>query len=76
MEYTDIGKTFTDFKPGDRVIYIPNHACGDRTHKDCEWGVVSSISSMAVFVKFNKQVAIVGWDCTAQGCYPNNLEME
>ncbi len=29
-----------EFKKGDRVIYVPNHANGDRNHPDCEHGVI------------------------------------
>jgi len=30
---------------GDRVLYVPNHAEGDRSHPDCEWGTISSFNS-------------------------------
>ena len=29
-----------NFKKGDRVIYIPHHAKGDKNHPDCQHGVV------------------------------------
>jgi hypothetical protein len=29
------------FPKGQRVVYIPTHADGNRNHKDCEHGVVS-----------------------------------
>ena len=45
------------FKKGDRVVYIPLHAKGDRNHKDCEHGIVSSITNKFVFVKYDKP----GW---------------
>jgi len=45
-----------DFKPGDRVIYIPRHAHGDSHHPDAEQGVVTSIGTDegqgVVFVRF------------------------
>lgn len=65
-----------DFKPGDRVRYIPGHAYGDHGHPDCETGCVSSVSanSGTIFVKFDKQVSRIGWDgTTAQGCDPESL---
>ena len=42
-----------DFKHGDKVLYIPNHAHGDKTHPDCHKGVVSSVSARWVFVKYD-----------------------
>lgn len=64
-----------NFNPGDRVIYIPGHARGDRTHKDCEWGTVSSIGrANNVFVRFDNQVSKFGWDgTTSQSCRVEDL---
>lgn len=63
------------FKNGDRVIYIPMHAEGNRLHSDCEWGIVSSVFGKRVFVKFDKQVNKFGWDLTtSQACCPESLE--
>jgi hypothetical protein len=42
----------TDFKEWDRVIYIPPQANGDYNHKDCENGVVHSVSDKYVFVRY------------------------
>jgi len=42
-----------DFKHGDKVRYIPNHANGDVTHQDCQDGIVSSTNEHYVFVKYN-----------------------
>jgi len=50
---TNTGKTKDDFKPGQNVTYIPNHAYGDRKHPDCEHGKITSINEKYVFVKFN-----------------------
>ncbi len=67
----------SDFKPEDRVIYIPGHAFGNRTHPDCERGSVSSVNDHCVFVKFDKQVVKLGWQgTTSQGCSPLDLEKE
>lgn len=65
-------------KAGDRVLYVPNHAEGDRSHKDCEWGTISSLNSHGEpWVKFDKQVAKFGWEgTTSQLCYLHNLERE
>lgn len=65
----------SDFKPGDRVVYIPNHAYGDRSHADCRWGTVSLVNTVCVFVKFDEQTSKLGWEgTTSQGCYPHTLE--
>lgn len=42
----------SDFTPGDRVLYVPNHADGDPAHPDCERGIVSSIGVIYVFVRY------------------------
>jgi hypothetical protein len=42
-----------DFTPGDTVLYVPNHAHGDKTHPDCELGVVTSTNDVNVFVRYN-----------------------
>jgi hypothetical protein len=47
-------------KKGTKVRYVPNHADGDRKHRDCENGVVSSISdSKHVFVKYDNDMCIM-----------------
>lgn len=70
-------KTVDDFEPGDRVLYVPNHAHGDRSHKDCEAGTVSSKNSINVFVRFDESVRKFGWDeATSQACRPGNLEKD
>jgi len=64
------------FTPGKRVLYIPNHAHGDRNHKDCEWGTISSINEKYVFVRFDSNVSHLGWDgATSQACNPDNLQI-
>lgn len=64
-----------EFKEGDRVVYVPGHAFGDRTHKDSEWGTVSSINSKFVFVRFDKAISRLGWDgATSKSCRPEDLE--
>jgi hypothetical protein len=44
--------TTSDFKPGDRVRYVPRHANGDMSHPDCENGIVSSTNDRFVFVRY------------------------
>lgn len=64
---------------GDRVIYVPNHAFGNRCHEDAEHGRITSFSKNGetVFVRFDKDVARLGWDSsTSKGCYPNTLVLE
>lgn len=68
----------SDFKPGDAVVFIPNHA-GDqgRAHVDCERGRVSSVNDHYVFVRFNQHVEKFGWEgATSQACKVENLEKE
>lgn len=63
-----------DFKPNQRVVYLPLHADGNLKHPDVEWGTVSSIGSLYVFVRFDKQVEKFGWDgATSQCCSPHDL---
>lgn len=62
------------FAPSDRVRYVPGHVHGDAGHADCEDGAVSSQNGHSVFVKFDKQVARIGWEgTTSQGCDPADL---
>ena len=65
---TDTGKTKHDFKVGDPVTYIPNHADNDASHPDCERGHVSSLreDSDMVWVRFQS--------ATGQCCSPTNLK--
>ena len=63
-----------DIKPGMRVWYVPGHAHGDVTHPDVEHGTVSSTNHKNAFVRFDKQVARLGWDgTTSQSCDPSDL---
>jgi hypothetical protein len=62
--------TSTDFKPGDRVAYIPYPGSKEREH-----GVVSGVGKMCVFVKFDKHVRRLGLKgATAWACLPEDLE--
>ncbi len=45
------GKTLADFKVGQGVTYVPNHA-PDLSHPNCEHGEVSSIGTKFVFVRY------------------------
>lgn len=54
------------FKEGDFVKYVPYHAQGDPTHKDCEDGIVTSVVHRTVFVRFGTQKH-------SQGCHPDQL---
>ena len=62
------GNKSSDFKKGDKVIYIPNHVGGNKLHKDCEKGIVSSVNDFNVFVKYNNDEPY-----TAQSTSPDNL---
>ena len=66
----------SDFKKGDKVKYIPTHANGDRKHKDCENGVVSSTNDRFVFVKYDNAMCIMTTGdepYTAQATKPEDL---
>lgn len=41
-----------EFKRGDQVAYIPDHAYGDIEHPDVEFGFVTSVVFGAVFVRY------------------------
>lgn len=60
-----------DIKAGDRVVFIPRHAHGDRTHRDCETGTVSSTNRTYAFVRFDPQMPING---PSEACFPHDLE--
>ena len=61
----------SDFKSGDLVRYIPNHAHGDARHKDCENGIVSSTNAANVFVRYYDKGGRLKE--TPQATYPWNL---
>ena len=67
MEPPDGGPRTSDFHPGDRVLYVPNHAQGDTTHPDCERGVVTSTNEVNVFVRY-------GAGIHAQATSPEDLQ--
>lgn len=50
------------YPKGTRVRYIPNHARGDRSHPDCEDGIVSSTNSMYVFVCYGGRQNAIATD--------------
>lgn len=55
----------TEKNIGDPVTYIPNHAFGDASHKDCERGHISSFSDVTLWVRFKS--------ATGESCDPQNL---
>jgi hypothetical protein len=61
----------TDFAPGDRVRYIPNHAFGDAQHPDCENGIVTSKNDTFVFVRYYAKGGMLKF--TAQATDPADL---
>lgn len=64
----------SDIENGQRVAYVPTHAKGNLSHKDVEWGKVSSKNDKYVFVRFDKQVSKFGWEgATSQSCRPEDL---
>lgn len=42
----------SQFREGERVMYVPHHADGNLMHEDCEDGVVTSINERFVFVRY------------------------
>ena len=55
------------FKAGDAVTYVPYHAHDDRSHPDCEHGIVSSVNDAGtIFVRF-------GGRPNSQGCMEDQL---
>lgn len=63
-----------DFEFQTKVLYVPWHANDDLSHPDVEAGQVSSWNDRVVFVKFDKQVAKLGWEgTTSQACDPQQL---
>lgn len=52
----DVENTLAQFRQGQQVAYVPEHARGDVTHRDCKYGVVSCVGSRFVFVLFSKDV--------------------
>lgn len=48
-----------NYKRGQRVRYIPNHANGNKNHEDCKDGVVSSCNNSYVFVKYDNLTGIM-----------------
>ncbi len=63
-----------EVQPLMRVVYIPGYAHGDANHTDVERGTVSTVNQKYAFVKFDKQVARLGWDgTTSQSCDPHDL---
>src|SRR5690349_22814335 len=44
--------TLDEIHEGMRVLYLPPHAHGDRTHPDCQRGIVTSKNPAQVFVRY------------------------
>lgn len=67
-------KNLTDYKKGDRVVYIPKHAYGDISHPDAKAGTVSSVTIYYIFVRFDIYVERLGWKgATSQACRIEDL---
>ena len=59
------------FQVGDRVVYVPHRANGDRNHKDCERGVVFRIGDDGnVYVKFQRAIDLYGDGQAIAQCLP------
>ena len=44
--------TLDELHEGMQVLYIPPHAQGDKTHPDCQRGIVTSKNATEVFVRY------------------------
>jgi hypothetical protein len=44
--------TLDEIHEGMQVLYIPPHAKGERTHPDCQQGIVTSKNTTHVFVRY------------------------
>jgi hypothetical protein len=53
---------------GRAVRYVPMHAEGDRTHKDCEDGIITTYNNKFVFVRYGTTLATHG-----QATHPEDL---
>ena len=40
-------------KRGDKVLYVPSWACGDREHADCERGEIVAMHGDSAWVKYS-----------------------
>ena len=65
-----------DFKKGDTVVYIPTHANGDKYHKDCEHGFVTSTTDKTVFCKFYWKDGSLRNKANSEGCNRRDLVKE
>jgi hypothetical protein len=57
----------SDYKPGDRVRYMPLHANTDPNHPDCDLGIVKRSNEKYVFVLY-------GHSKTAKATAPEYLQ--
>lgn len=65
------------FQAGDKIIYVPMHADGDRNHPACEHGVVSSVSENGtVFCRFFYPDGTLRTVSNSEGCNPRDLVKE
>ena len=48
----DDSMTLDEIHEGMPVLYIPRDAHGDRTHPDCQWGIVTGKSDTQAFVRY------------------------
>lgn len=69
-------RTANEFYKGDRVLYVPRHLRPFFRKYECKRGVVSSVNSAWVFVKYDNAVMKTETgdeDYTAQATDPNDL---
>ena len=60
-----LGRELKESDIGSPVTYIPDHACGDINHVDCERGHISSFNKESIWVRFKS--------ATGENTPPENL---
>lgn len=53
----------------EHVVYIPNHAHGNKEHRDCERGIITSANETGAFVRYGAEI-------NSKLTYWRNLEVE
>ena len=67
-----------DFYRGQQIVYIPNHANGDKGHPDCERGFVTSANEQTVFCRFwhRSDPGILRNRSNSESCRVEDVESE
>jgi hypothetical protein len=72
-----MSKSKIEFEKGDKIIYVPTHANGDKNHPDCELGYVTSVNKNGVvFCRFFYPDGRLRTVANSEGCDPADLVKE